>query len=97
MRFGSFEVIILIAIFFLLFGAESLPKLARAVGQSKGEFHKGVSEVTRAPDMDTTEAQLDAGGKTADVELTEKAESAGVDPSGKTAEEIESEISEAEE
>ena len=47
--------------------------------------------------MDTTEAELDAGGKTAAVELTEKAESAGVDPSGKTAEEIESEISEAEE
>ena len=43
------------------------------------------------------DAELDAGGKTAAVELTEKAESAGVDPSGKTAEEIESEISEAEE
>jgi len=97
MRFGSFEVIILIAIFFLLFGAERLPKLARAVGQSKGEFHKGVSEVTSAPDMATTEAELDSGGKTAEVALAEKAEAAGVDPSGKTAEEIEIEISEGEE
>ena len=31
---GSFEIMILVAIFFLLFGAERLPKLARAAGQS---------------------------------------------------------------
>ena len=49
MRFGPFEIMILLAIFFLLFGAERLPKLARAAGQSKGEFQKGLSEVTGAP------------------------------------------------
>ena len=60
MRFGTFEIMILIAIFFLLFGAERLPKLARAAGQSKGEFQKGLSEVTGAPSSTNTEADLDA-------------------------------------
>jgi sec-independent protein translocase protein TatA len=97
MRFGSFEIIILLAIFFLLFGAERLPKLARAVGQSKGEFHKGISEVTAAPDTEKTEAELEDGGKTAEVALAQKAQAAGIDPSGKTAEEVKEEIDSAEE
>ena len=97
MRFGSFEIIILLAIFFLLFGAERLPKLARAVGQSKGEFHKGISEVTAAPDSAKTEVELEDGGKTAEVALAQKAEAAGIDPSGKTTEEVEKEITSSEE
>ena len=70
---------ILIAIFFLLFGAERLPKLARAAGQSKGEFQKGLSEVTGAPSSSNTEADLDAGGKTEAVDIAQKAEAAGID------------------
>ena len=92
MRFGPIEIMILLAIFFLLFGAERLPKLARAAGQSKGEFQKGLSEVTGQPSTANTEADLEAGGKTKSVELAQKAEEAGVDPSGKTADEINEEI-----
>ena len=97
MRFGPFEIMILLAIFFLLFGAERLPKLARAAGQSKGEFQKGLNEVTAMPSTDNTESDLDAGGKTKAVDLAQKAEAAGVDPSGKTTEEVAEEIAEAEE
>ena len=97
MRFGPFEIMILLAIFFLLFGAERLPKLARAAGQSKGEFQKGLSEVTGQPSTANTEADLEAGGKTKSVELAQKAEQAGVDPSGKTAGEINEEIERKEE
>ena len=97
MRFGPFEIMILLAIFFLLFGAERLPKLARAAGQSKGEFQKGLSEVTGEPSSANTEADLDAGGKTKAVEVAQKAEAAGIDPTGKTTEEVEKEISNAEE
>ncbi|MBT4066890.1 MAG: twin-arginine translocase TatA/TatE family subunit [Euryarchaeota archaeon] len=97
MNFGTFEIMTLIAIFFLLFGAERLPKLARAAGQSKGEFQKGLTDVTGAPSTSNTESDLEAGGKTKMVELAQKAESAGIDPSGKTAEEISEEIASAEE
>ncbi len=97
MRFGPFEIMILLAIFFLLFGAERLPKLARAAGQSKGEFHKGLKEVTSEPSIANTEEDLEAGGKTKAVELAQRAQEAGVDPSGKTAEEIEEEIEKSKE
>ena len=97
MRFGPFEIMILLAIFLLLFGAERLPKLARAAGQSKGEFQKGLNEVTAMPSTTNTESDLDAGGKTKDVEIAQKAEAAGIDPTGKTTEEVEKEISASEE
>jgi len=97
MRFGTFEIMILIAIFFLLFGAERLPKLARAAGQSKGEFQKGLTEITTIPSTTNTEADLDAGGKTEAVDIAQKADAAGVDPSGKTTKEVAEEIASAEE
>ena len=97
MRFGPFEIMILLAIFFLLFGAERLPKLARAAGQSKGEFHKGLQEVTGEPSSANTEADLDAGGKTKAVKIAQEAEEAGIDPTGKTLEEVQEEISNSEE
>ena len=97
MRFGPFEIMILLAIFFLLFGAERLPKLARAAGQSKGEFHKGLQEVTGEPSSANTEADLDAGGKTKAVKIAQEAEEAGIDPTGKTLEEVQEEISSSEE
>ncbi|MCH1527007.1 MAG: twin-arginine translocase TatA/TatE family subunit [Candidatus Poseidoniaceae archaeon] len=97
MRFGPFEIMILLAIFFLLFGAERLPKLARAAGQSKGEFQKGLSDITGEPSSANTEADLEAGGKTKAVDIAQKAEAAGIDPSGKTAEEVAEEIASAEE
>ena len=83
--------------FFLLFGAERLPKLARAAGQSKGEFQKGLQEVTGEPSSANTEADLEAGGKTKSVDVAQKAEAAGIDPSGKPAEEVEEEIKKSEE
>jgi len=97
MRFGPFEIMILLAIFFLLFGAERLPKLARAAGQSKGEFQKGLSEVTGEPSTVNTISDLESGGKTKSVELAQKAEAAGIDVSGKTAKEIQAELETAEE
>ena len=97
MRFGPFEIMILMAIFFLLFGAERLPKLARAAGQSKGEFQKGLSDITGEPSSANTEVDLEAGGKTKAVDIAQKAEAAGIDPSGKTAEEVAEEIASAEE
>ena len=69
MRFGPFEIMILLAIFFLLFGE---------------------------PSTANTEADLDAGGKTKAVDVAQKAEEAGIDPSGMTTEEVEEKLSEKE-
>lgn len=41
------EVLIIMGIFVLLFGASKIPKLARATGQSLGEFKKGRKEIEK--------------------------------------------------
>jgi sec-independent protein translocase protein TatA len=48
------EVLILVAILVLLFGASQLPKLARAIGASRGEYHKGVREAEAEQDGEKT-------------------------------------------
>ena len=42
---GIWQLLILLAIVFLLFGATRLPALARAMGQSITEFKKGIKEL----------------------------------------------------
>ena len=92
MAFGTNELIIVLVAFFILFGAERLPKLARSLGQAKGEFHEGLKDIEKAGTE--TEDDLDRGGRTESAALAEKAEDAGVDVEGKTPDEVEEEASE---
>jgi sec-independent protein translocase protein TatA len=41
---GATELIILLSIILLLFGARRIPELARSLGRGKREFHKGASD-----------------------------------------------------
>jgi sec-independent protein translocase protein TatA len=41
---GATELIILLSIILLLFGAKRIPELARSLGRGKREFHKGAFE-----------------------------------------------------
>ena len=41
---GGFELVLVVGIILLLFGAAKIPKLARSVGQAQGEFEKARSE-----------------------------------------------------
>ena len=91
MGFGGQELLIVLVVFFFLFGAERLPKLARAMGQAKGEFHEGLSDIKKAGDP--TEEDLDRGGRTEAAALAEQAEESDVDIEGKTPEEVEEEVS----
>jgi sec-independent protein translocase protein TatA len=45
-RIGGGELIIILAVLLLLFGARKLPDLARSIGQSAKEFRKGIQEGT---------------------------------------------------
>ena len=40
--FGAWEIILVLAVFLLLFGSTKLPKLARSLGSSMTEFKKGL-------------------------------------------------------
>jgi sec-independent protein translocase protein TatA len=41
---GAPEIIIILVVLVLLFGARKLPELARSIGQSAKEFRKGMEE-----------------------------------------------------
>jgi sec-independent protein translocase protein TatA len=44
MPFGGVELLVILAIILLFFGAKRLPQLGRSLGRSKQEFHKAVVE-----------------------------------------------------
>jgi sec-independent protein translocase protein TatA len=44
---GYQELLIILVIVLILFGASRLPELARSLGSSVKEFKKGVNEVTK--------------------------------------------------
>jgi sec-independent protein translocase protein TatA len=46
---GPTELIVIVALIFLLFGATRLPQLAKALGQSKKAFREGIEEGEREP------------------------------------------------
>ncbi|MBT8198495.1 MAG: twin-arginine translocase TatA/TatE family subunit [Acidimicrobiia bacterium] len=43
-NFGAGEIILILVVVMLLFGATKLPQLARSIGASAKEFRKGVEE-----------------------------------------------------
>lgn len=44
MPFGTTEIILIVAVLFLLFGASRLPQLAKSLGQSRKAFKEGMRE-----------------------------------------------------
>ena len=44
---GTPELVIIVLVIFLLFGATRLPQLAKALGQSKKAFREGIEEGER--------------------------------------------------
>lgn len=53
---GHMEIILIVFIILLLFGAKKLPELSRSLGKSLGEFKKGQKEGTE-PDTDEKSAE----------------------------------------
>jgi sec-independent protein translocase protein TatA len=60
MRPGFWQVLIIVALIAILFGAKKIPELARSLGKAKGEFKKGLvegeKEEAAAPEEDKAEA-----------------------------------------
>ncbi|WP_160132885.1 twin-arginine translocase TatA/TatE family subunit [Halococcus salsus] len=59
---GGPEVLIVLVIIVLLFGANKIPELAGALGQARGEFDKGRNEVEdELEEMQTSNVDADSG------------------------------------
>ncbi len=57
MNLGAPELLIILLVILLIFGASRLPKLARSLGQSSKEFKKGISEGVKDDDAPGEPAQ----------------------------------------
>ncbi|MCQ2393190.1 MAG: twin-arginine translocase TatA/TatE family subunit [Kiritimatiellae bacterium] len=44
MMSGPWQIVLLLVVIILLFGAKKLPEIARSLGKAKGEFKKGAEE-----------------------------------------------------
>ena len=60
MNFGTTEILLIVAVLFLLFGATRLPQLAKSLGQSKRAFKEGLRE---AEEEEKAEQQKIAAAK----------------------------------
>ncbi|HXF42655.1 MAG TPA: twin-arginine translocase TatA/TatE family subunit [Pyrinomonadaceae bacterium] len=60
MNLSSTEILLIVLVIFLLFGASRLPQLAKALGQSKKAFREGMKE---AEEEEKKEKQLEAQEK----------------------------------
>ena len=54
---GPQELVLILLIVLLLFGAKKLPDLARSLGRSVGEFKKGKEEGTRLLEEESEKKQ----------------------------------------
>lgn len=45
MAFGPLEIVLIVVVIIVLFGASKIPELARSLGKATGEFKKGQQEI----------------------------------------------------
>ena len=63
---GHMEIILIIFVILLLFGAKKLPELSRSLGKSLGEFKKGQREGNR-PDPEEEKKEIESPEMSADA------------------------------
>ncbi len=81
---GPNEILAILIIAFLLFGASKLPELARSLGKSMGEFKKAQREAEielRKFEKDLAEGKYSKSEKR--MKLEKIAKDLGIDPEGK--------------
>ncbi|HEX8638613.1 MAG TPA: twin-arginine translocase TatA/TatE family subunit [Pyrinomonadaceae bacterium] len=57
MNFGSTEILLIVAVLFLLFGASRLPQLAKSLGQSRKAFKEGMREAEEEEQIEAAKRQ----------------------------------------
>jgi sec-independent protein translocase protein TatA len=74
---GGVELLIILAIILLFFGAKRLPELARSLGRGKREFQQGIEEGEGAAEAQRQPAKAEASerGETSEATLRKEAPS----------------------
>ena len=55
---GSTELIVIVLIIFILFGAKSLPKFAKSLGEARKELQKGFEEANKGDSKNNSTKRL---------------------------------------
>jgi sec-independent protein translocase protein TatA len=67
---GGPELLIILVVIVLLFGANKIPKLARSTGQAMGEFRRGREEIEAELKAGVSDAEIDHDEEIAEKEAT---------------------------
>ncbi len=59
MNFGTTEILLIVAVIFLLFGASRLPQLAKSLGQTRKAFKEGMREAEEEEKLEQQQKQLE--------------------------------------
>ncbi|MEZ5425034.1 MAG: twin-arginine translocase TatA/TatE family subunit [Pyrinomonadaceae bacterium] len=60
MNLSGWEIMLVVAVLFLLFGASRLPQLAKSIGQSKRAFREGLEEAEKEAKLEEEQKRLSA-------------------------------------
>jgi sec-independent protein translocase protein TatA len=73
MNFSGWEIILVVAVLFLLFGASRLPQLAKSLGQSRKAFKEGMREAEEEERAEQEKKQLNSAVNTPEIgEVTDE-------------------------
>jgi sec-independent protein translocase protein TatA len=72
---GGVELLIILAIILLFFGAKRLPELARSLGRGKREFQQGIEEGEEAAEAQPNKAEASGRGENSEATLRKQAPS----------------------
>lgn len=87
MAIGTEELVLIVFVVLILFGASAIPKLARALGRAKGEFNKAKSEFNAEAARTESEGSS-AQAPAQDDQVRSTARGLGIDPNGKDTAEL---------
>jgi len=90
---GAQEWVLLLLIIALLFGAHKLPEIARSLGRSRVEFEKGKKEAEmELKELERKHRKGEISDSDRRAKLEKIAKDLGIDPTGKSDEELIGEI-----
>jgi sec-independent protein translocase protein TatA len=61
--FSGWEIVLVVAVLFLLFGASRLPKLAKSLGETRRAFKQGLEEAENELSVDGEPKAIDSAVK----------------------------------
>jgi sec-independent protein translocase protein TatA len=79
---GGVELLIILAIILLFFGAKRLPELARSLGRGKREFQQGIAEGEEAAEAQPNKAEASGRAEESEVTLRKEARPAEAKEAG---------------